>query len=51
MMVVFFGLSLLIVIALFVQARRLSLFLLGVNLILVLAMLWHLMTVTVPINW
>lgn len=51
MIVGFFGLSLLVVITLFAQMRRLSLILLGVNLLLVLALLWHLMTVTIPINW
>lgn len=46
-----FTLSLLAVVTLFAEQRRIALVLLGINLILVLMLLWDLMTVTIPINW
>lgn len=51
MILAIFAFSLLIVFALLAQARRVSLILLGINLVLVLMLLWHLMTDVVPINW
>lgn len=46
-----FGVSLMAVLSFVAGFRRLGLIILGINLVLVLALLWHLMTDTVPINW
>jgi hypothetical protein len=46
-----FAVSLLTVAAVFAQQRRVALALIGLNLLLVLWVLWQLMTVEVPINW
>lgn len=46
-----FAVSLLTVATLFAEQRRITLTLIGLNLILVLLVLWKLMTVEVPINW
>lgn len=46
-----FGVSLLAMLSLLGGFRRLGVIILGINLILVLALLWHLMTDVIPINW
>ncbi len=51
MIVGIFAVSFLVLLALFARAHATALILLGGNLLLILLMLWHLMTDTVPINW